>query len=136
MLKKIFFTTFTLWLTIFFTCKNSRIARKNFFQANLVHWPVTNIKEKKIQSCDFWFIFKKFRSYFYIKIIFIIQLRLVITSLVERSWTFMNVPRNSPFRNVHNLSGLFHFFPFLSIFFIFFHFFSYFFKFFREILKY
>jgi hypothetical protein len=35
MFKKIFFTTFTLWLTIFFTHKNvARIARKNFFQAN------------------------------------------------------------------------------------------------------
>jgi hypothetical protein len=29
--KKLFFTTFTFWLTIFFTCKNARIARKNFF---------------------------------------------------------------------------------------------------------
>jgi hypothetical protein len=37
MLKKIFFTTFTLWLTLFFTDKNARIARKNFFQAKLAH---------------------------------------------------------------------------------------------------
>ncbi len=47
MLKKIFFTTFTLWLTIFFTYKNARIARKHFFQANFGNFKVKIIEKIK-----------------------------------------------------------------------------------------